>query len=124
MLKPQGAAERDGGENRSWARSTQLSVWTCPERVVHGREGEPQRNEGSNSEDLRLVEAGVPQLLDIPDLDAIRVACNGSSPIGERLFTGVETMVCTPNNRRRYLRSGLRRELLAPGQRAIGVPKG
>ena len=102
-------------------RGAQLRVWTCPERVVDGREGQSERDEGRDGEDLRLVETGVPQPLDVPDLDGVRVGCDGSSPIGERPFAGVQIFVRAPNDRRRNLGSCLRRELLAPGQRAIGV---
>ena len=94
MFRPHGTAEGDGRQNRGWRRSAQFRVWTCPQRVVDGRKGEAKRDESRDGEDLCLIEAGVPQALDVPDLNGVWVGCNGSSPVGECPFTGIQIVVC------------------------------
>ena len=42
-----------------------VEIWACPQCVVDGREREAERNECRDGEDLCLIEAGVPQALDV-----------------------------------------------------------
>ncbi len=84
MARPQGAAEGDGGQNRRWRRHAQFGVWSCPQRVIDGGEGQAECHEGRDGEDLHLVEARLAQILDVSGLDGVRVGGYGPSPLGQR----------------------------------------
>src|SRR5882757_347720 len=74
-----------------WCESgDEFGVGPGAEGVVHGGEGDAERDEGGDGEDLVVVESGVAQCLDIVDGGPVGVMCDGAGPVGQGAFGRVQ----------------------------------
>ncbi len=115
------APEVDGVADRRGQTVDELPVGHRAQRAVDGGERQPERHEQGDREDLAVVEPGVAEPLHVAECGAAGLPGDLSGPGRERLLRRVQRVVVTAQHPGRDVRTGLLRELAAPGQRAVGV---
>jgi hypothetical protein len=116
-----------GGEclpARMILRDALVTLRPGAEGVVDRREGHPQRDVERQCRDLRVVEAGVAQRLDLGSPGGVRVAGQGPRPVGQRLVGRLQGGVVPAEHGGGDLGAHLSRQTLSQGERAVRVTEG